>query len=68
MTCGKCGDGRRFNDSGIYCTWYGIILNEKHECGLERGRQRDNGIAGDEDHSQGGEGSAEIQEDGCGAA
>ena len=41
MTCGKCGDGRRFNDSGIYCTWYGIILNEKHECGLERGRQRE---------------------------
>lgn len=64
MKCGKCPDGRRFNQTGIYCTWYGIIMSEKHDCGLERGRQHDR----DQDNGAGQREETGLQEDGCGAA
>ena len=64
MRCGACPEGRRFNQTGIYCVWYGIIMSEKHECGLERGRQHDR----DEDHSEGGGDKAELPKDRGGAA
>lgn len=41
MICGKCPEGRRFNDTGIYCVHYGMILTEKHVCALERGKEHD---------------------------
>jgi hypothetical protein len=64
MKCGRCPEGRRFNQTGIYCTWYGIIMSEKHECGLERGRQHDR----DDNRGAGQREGTGIQEDGCGAA
>ena len=64
MKCGRCPEGRRFNETGIYCTWYGIILNEKHECGLERGRRHDE----DDDHGEEQREETGLQQDSCGAA
>lgn len=64
MKCGNCPEGRRFNETGIFCVWYGIILNEKHECGLERGRELDRA----EDHNAGQRKETGLQEDGCGVA
>ena len=64
MKCGNCPDGRRFNQTGIYCTYYGIIMSEKHECGLERGRQHDR----DQNHSDKQRKKTGLQKDGCGDA
>jgi len=64
MKCGQCPDGRRFNQTGIYCTWYGIIMSEKHECGLERGRRHDRA----EDHGEKQREETGLHEDRGGAA
>ena len=63
MTCAKCPEGRRFSDDGIYCVHYGIILRDRHECTLERGREHDR----DDDHGEEQREEAGQQEDGCGA-
>jgi len=60
MNCGKCPEGRRFNQTGIYCVYYGIIMNEKHECTLERGLRHER----DADNSEEQRTGAEIRQ-GC---
>ena len=64
MKCGACPDGRRFGGDGIYCTYYGIIINEKHECTLERGKRHDRAAHHGEDIRE----ETGLQKDGGGAA
>lgn len=64
MKCGKCPEGRRFNRTGIYCVYYGIIMTEKHECTLERGKEHDR----TDDHGEEQRKEAGQQKDSRGAA
>lgn len=64
MICKNCPEGRRFAEGSVYCILYGMIIREEHECKLEGGKRHDRA----DDHGEGGEGSTEIQKDGCGAA
>ena len=64
MRCGKCPEGRRFNNTGIYCTHYGIIMSDRHECTLERGKEHDRTDDLREEQRE----ETGIQKDGCGAA
>ena len=64
MKCRDCPEGRRFAKGSVKCLPYGMIIREEHECTLEGGKRHDR--AGD--HGEDGEGNAEIQKDGCGAA
>ena len=64
MTCGKCPEGRRFAEGGVYCLIYGMIISREHKCTRTGGTRHD----GDGDHSEDGEREAEAQEDSCGAA
>ena len=64
MKCRDCPEGRRFAKGSVECLLYGMIMRDDYDCTLEGGKRHDR--AGD--HGEGGEGTAEIQENGCGAA
>ena len=64
MTCGRCPEGRRFADGGVWCVMYGMILRENHECRLEGGKRHEQDAGGGAD----GGGEAEVYEDRGGAA
>ena len=40
MRCAECAEARRFNQTGIYCAWYGIIMSETHECSLPGAKRK----------------------------
>ena len=60
MLCKECDHARRFNGSGIYCVFYGMILREDHRCTREGARKREY------HHSEGSERETEIYENGGG--
>ena len=64
MICGECPEGKHYMRGSVYCLLYGIIINEKHICTRDGGNRHDR----DGDHSTDGKGTAELQEDSCGAA
>ena len=64
MICRNCPEGRRFMAGSIFCNQYGMIIREKHECTRLGGLRHDR----DGDQREDGGGTAEIQEDSCGAA
>ena len=41
MICGRCPEGRKFARGSTFCVLYGIIISDKHECTLERGKRHD---------------------------
>ena len=64
MKCGRCPEGRRFAEGGVYCLLYGMTLSAGHECGLEGGKRHE----GADDQREDGGGEAEGAEDDSGAA
>ena len=65
MICRECPEGRRYAEGSIFCTWYGIIIRENHECSREGGKRHD-GEPGIE--SRNGTNRAELQQNGGNAA
>ena len=62
MRCGKCRKARRYAIGSMYCTLYGIIISEEHNCDREGARPRGT----DTDRSGNSEEQAGLYEDGGG--
>ena len=67
MICRVCPAGKKILRNGhrcVRCIVYGMILQEEHRCDREGWKD----YVRLDDHSEDGEGNAEIQENGSGAA
>ena len=65
MICRECQEGRRYAEGSIFCTWYGIIIRENHECSREGGKRHDGEPGGDRENNTN---RAELQQNGGNAA
>lgn len=65
MICKNCPEGRMYATGSVFCTLYGMIIREDHECYREGGKRHAGEPGGDRENSTD---QTELQQDGGNAA
>lgn len=49
MICKDCANARRYSTEAVFCVQYGMILSNRHECGLPGAKEKaaDDGASAD---------------------